>query len=79
MRFHPLPDAADGLPQTLTERGELVIHARWDLCMDTACHQAVTFELPQGLGQHLLADVANALAEPGEPHFILAIKRVDDE
>ena len=35
--------------------------------------------VPQGLGEHLLTDTANALAEPGEPHLTLAFERVDDE
>lgn len=77
--LHPRPHAADGLSQALSDRRQRIVPAGRDIGVDAACQQAVPFKLPQGLGQHRLADTANALAEPGEPHFTLALERVDDE
>jgi len=79
VRFHPGPHAADGFAQALTERGEPVVHARWNFGVDAASDQAVSFKLPQRLGQHLLADAANAFQETGKPHFLLAVKSIDHQ
>ena len=47
--------------------------------MNVACHEPVTLELPQRLGEHLLADAAHALPERAESHFAPLTKRIDDE
>jgi hypothetical protein len=69
------PDAAHRFTQSLAERRQAVIHARWHYGVDAPFHKPVTFKLAQCLRQHLVADAAHALLQPGEAQFSLPVER----
>ena len=64
----PIGDCDQGLAQRATELRKLILDARWDGGVDSACDQAVSLKLAQGERQHALRDIANGAANLVEAH-----------
>ncbi|MTJ66818.1 ABC transporter substrate-binding protein [Nocardia seriolae] len=52
----PLLQRPQRRAQVPAQLGERILHARWDFRVDLAVHDAAGLQLPQVLGEHLLAD-----------------------
>jgi len=77
--FSPDPDAAEGFAEAVAERGEAVVDVWGDDGVDGAGDEAVGLHLAEGLGEHLLADVADELAELGEAEGAVFGEDVEEE
>lgn len=52
----PFREGFEGSVERLAERRERVHDLRWDLLVDLAVHDAISLQLAELLGEHLLAD-----------------------
>ena len=77
--FGPDPYAAEGFAQAIAEIGEAVVDVWGDDGVHGASDEAVGLHLAKGLGEHLLADVADELAEMGEADGAMLGEDVEDE
>jgi hypothetical protein len=64
--FDPGDESGDQFRGFLALRGEAVLDPGWDLRVCRAQHEAVAFQSPQGLGEHLLADPVDASSQFAE-------------
>jgi hypothetical protein len=54
--FAPISERSEGAIERFTEWCERVLDSRWHLIVDLAVDDAIVLQLPELLGQHLLAD-----------------------
>lgn len=77
--FGPDPYAAEGFAQAIAKIGEAVVDVRRNDGVHGASDEAVGLHPAKGLGEHLLADVADELAEMGEADGAMLGEDVEDE
>jgi hypothetical protein len=75
----PARQCPHGTEQCLAQLRQPVLDAGRRAGEATACDQAVVLEAPQRLGQHLLADPADALHQLAMPARPLAQRGYDDD
>ena len=77
MSFAPISERSEGVIERLAEWCERVLDSRWHLIVDLAVDDAIVLQLPELLGEHLLADPWQ-LAAQGTEAARLSTQRPQD-